>query len=256
MSITASVGPDGKNNRADVKTIQILLNLSLPLMPGAVALNTDGDFGRLTKGAVQDFQRFVMNVAQPDGMVNPGSPTLKALQDGMPTGFSADKLAGIAVDTNRKQIDKYAPALQRNMPENAIDTPLRMAHFLAQVIHESDDLNTAEEYASGAAYEGRADLGNTQPGDGKRFKGRGLIQLTGRDNYRRYGAARGKDYLTGDNPKLISSDPELAVDVSCWFWTTKKINNPADLDDVDKVTKLVNGGLTHLDRRKEKLKRA
>lgn len=70
---------------------------------------------------------------------------------------------------------KYAQALEEACIRFGIVTALEKAHFLAQVAHESDGFNTATEYATGAAYEGRKDLGNTQLGDGKRFKGRGLI---------------------------------------------------------------------------------
>jgi putative chitinase len=86
-------------------------------------------------------------------------------------------------------------------------------------------------------YEGRGDLGNTQPGDGRRFKGRGLIQLTGRANYEEYGQAKGRNFVDGDNYKLLATDPELAVDVACWFWKTRGLNALADADDVRAVTR-------------------
>jgi putative chitinase len=104
------------------------------------------------------------------------------------------------------------------MLESGISTPLRMAHFLAQLAHESGELRYAEEIASGDAYEGRADLGNSEPGDGRRFKGRGLIQLTGRFNYEAYGKTRGKDYTVSNKTDLLANDPFIAVDVSCWYW--------------------------------------
>ena len=114
----------------------------------------------------------------------------------------------------------------------------------------------SEEIASGAEYEGRVDLGNTQPGDGVRFKGRGLIQLTGRANYTKYGKARHRDFTTGDNPKLIATRPALAVDVACWFWKQHKLNALADRDDVTAVTQVINGGLNGLADREAKLARA
>ena len=72
---------------------------------------------------------------------------------------------------------------QQFIAQGGIDTPLRLCHFMAQLAHESAHFGVTREFASGAAYEGRTDLGNTQPGDGKRYRGRGLIQTTGRANY-------------------------------------------------------------------------
>ena len=83
-----------------------------------------------------------------------------------------------------KRAPLYAVPLSDAMAEYGIDTPARQAGFLAQIAHESGSLVYVEEIASGAAYEGRADLGNTEPGDGERYKGRGILQITGRANYR------------------------------------------------------------------------
>src|SRR5690349_23587399 len=73
---------------------------------------------------------------------------------------------------------------QKAIFDGGIDTPLRLCHFMAQLAHESAHFSVTREFASGAAYEGRKDLGNTLPGDGRRYRGRGLIQTTGRRNYR------------------------------------------------------------------------
>ena len=142
------------------------------------------------------------------------------------------------------------------MPANGIDTPLRCMHFLAQIGHESAGFRYTEEIASGEAYEGRADLGNTQPGDGVRFKGRGLIQLTGRANYAAYGKAIGVDLVDTDAYETLATDPERAVDVACWFWSTHGLNALADADDIEAVTRRINGGLNGLDDRKAYLHRA
>ena len=124
-----------------------------------------------------------------------------------------------------------------------IDTPLRQQHFLAQCAHESDHFQTTREYASGKAYEGRKDLGNTQKGDGERFRGRGLIQLTGRFNYEAASKALGEPYV--DDPPLVEKFPAAAI-VSGWWWQANGCNELADKDDVKVVTKRVNGGLNGL----------
>jgi len=103
-----------------------------------------------------------------------------------------------------------------------------------------------EEYASGAAYEGRADLGNTQSGDGVRFKGRGFIQLTGRANYRLYGGKIGQPLEA--NPTL-ASNPEIAAQVAIKYWQGIVAPRVSDFADTTKVTKLINGGTNGLDDR-------
>ncbi len=109
------------------------------------------------------------------------------------------------------------------------------------------------EYASGDAYNGRADLGNTQPGDGPRFKGRGLIQLTGRSNYRQYGELLKLD-LVGD-PKL-AADPVISLRIACTFWQQHDLNPLADADDIITITRRINGGLNGLNSRRAYLRAA
>lgn len=134
-----------------------------------------------------------------------------------------------------------------------LDTPLRMAHFMAQVAHESGGFRYMEEIASGQAYEGRADLGNTQAGDGKRYKGRGPIQLTGRANYRLFGRALGMDFES--HPEIVAY-PSIGLLAGCHFWQMHGLNELADADDVVAVTKRVNGGTNGLDDRKAYLAKA
>jgi putative chitinase len=145
--------------------------------------------------------------------------------------------------------DPFSTALD----QYKINTPLRIAHFLSQIAEESDGFCTTEEYASGQAYEGRKDLGNTQPGDGVRFKGRGLIQLTGRANYQTMGDALSLD-LVGQ-PQSVS-DPHTYLLVSCVFWQKNEINTYADKDDVVSVTQAVNGGQNGINSRKAYLAKA
>lgn len=133
-----------------------------------------------------------------------------------------------------------------------MDARLRLAHFLAQLIHESGTFRYMEELASGQAYEGRADLGNTQPGDGVRYKGRGPIQITGRANYRRYGAKLGIDFERHPELAAVSS---IGLHVALEFWKVNGLNTLADTDNIVAITKLINGGSNGLDDRKAILAR-
>ncbi|MBB5770904.1 putative chitinase [Brevundimonas vesicularis] len=120
-----------------------------------------------------------------------------------------------------------------------LESGLRLAHFMGQCAHESGSFRYMEEIASGADYEGRADLGNTQPGDGKRYKGRGPIQTTGRANYRRDGRALGIDLES--NPHLLSI-PSLGLMASTLFWSRMGLNTYADRDDAVACSRGVNRG--------------
>ena len=260
MCITASVGAGGKNAQADSVIIQVLLNLNRPAALPPIAV--DGAVGPGTAAAIKEFQARVMGQAAPDGRVDPGGGTLKALQASLPpfdpaTSLTAPVLKGIMPTAMDARISLYLPGLLAGMARRHIDTPLRQAHFLAQLGHESGAFTYAEELASGDRYEGRADLGNTHPGDGTLFKGRGLIQLTGRANYASYGKAVGRDLTSDiDRARTVATDPALAVDVACWFWETRSLNALADADDVTAITKKINGGTNGLDDRKAYLARA
>lgn len=140
----------------------------------------------------------------------------------------------------------YAEPLTITMAEFLINTPKRQAAFLANLAHESGSLKYVEEIASGDAYEGRLDLGNTQPGDGRRFKGRGLPQITGRDNYLKCGAALGMDLIT--NPELLEQ-PLPAARSAGWFWHVKNLAALADDDKFGSLCRLWNGGFNGLDDR-------
>lgn len=128
-----------------------------------------------------------------------------------------------------------------------LNSGLRLAHFVAQVAHESGGFRYMEEIASGQAYEGRANLGNTQAGDGKRYKGRGPIQLTGRANYRAYGRALGFDFER--RPEMVAL-PSVGMLVACRYWSEKNLNAFADADDVTTITKRINGGTNGLAERR------
>lgn len=195
--------------------------------------------------AIEAFQRKTPGI-EPNGLVEPSGPTLNALRAGMPAAFVRGKLQGIMIKANSQLIDSYFQPLVTLMAQYSINTPLRMAHFFGQIGHESGMLRYTTEFASGAAYEGRAGLGNTQPGDGVRFKGRGLIQITGRANYAAFSKSRGVDYTQDPNRLLMASDPMAATAASIWFWDQKKLNARADADDLIGITKRVNGGANGL----------
>lgn len=171
--------------------------------------------------------------------------------------LTADLLCAIVQAPRAGKHVPIVAAIARDLPdiqrEHAINTPLRLAHFLAQIAHESDGFRTVTEYASGKAYEGRRDLGNTQPGDGIRFKGRGLIQLTGRANYRKFGK------LMGIN---LEAAPEAAAnllhvtELAALFWADRNLNPKADADDLEAITKAINGGRNGLASRRLYLARA
>ena len=140
-------------------------------------------------------------------------------------------------------LDGLADAMPGMVKAFDINTAVRQQHFLSQCAHESDHFQTTREYASGGAYEGRRDLGNTHKGDGKKFRGRGLIQLTGRANYEAASKALGEPYA--HDPELVERFPAAAI-VSGWFWATHGLNALADKDDVEAVTRRVNGGINGL----------
>lgn len=130
------------------------------------------------------------------------------------------------------------------MHEFAINTPARQAAFLAQIGHESGGLKWLVELwgptAAQARYEVRQDLGNREPGDGFRFRGRGLIQLTGRNNYVRASEALKVDLVK--EPELLGQ-PGLACRSAGWFWKEHGCNELADAGQFERLTKRINGGL-------------
>lgn len=134
-----------------------------------------------------------------------------------------------------------------------LDSGLRLAHFMGQCGHESGGFRYMEEIASGAAYEGRVDLGNTQPGDGRRFKGRGPMQLTGRANYRRVGRQIGIDLER--HPDIVRH-PSIGLLVGCVYWSDRKLNAKADADDLLGLTKAINGGTNGLEDRRRRTAQA
>lgn len=177
--------------------------------------------------------------------------------------ISPSALSSIMPRCPESQLQTYALALSSAMEEHQINTVTRAAAFLGQLALESGELKHWVELADGSAYEGRASLGNTQPGDGPLYRGRGPIQLTGRANYLAAGEALGVDLVA--NPELVAQ-PEHGFRVAAWFWrkgagmrlsaaARKRLGPGVDLNDVaDRgdflgCTMAINGGETHHDRR-------
>ena len=153
--------------------------------------------------------------------------------------ITAKQLAIIAIFAKDSVVMTYAPLLAKYMCEHEINNKYRKSAFIATVTHESGSFNYTKEIASGIAYEGRKDLGNIYSGDGVRFKGRGLIQITGRTNYQLVSDAFGVDFIS--NPELMEQ-PEWATAVSAFWWQRAGLNKIADTKDFRLVTRKVNGG--------------
>jgi putative chitinase len=193
--------------------------------------------------------------------------------------ITSEQLTKLGID------QKWLQPLNDTFAKFDINTPKRMASFIGQCQHESGNFNHLEEnlnysavrltqvfparftlakaqdcVAKGKAaiaegmYGKRADLGNTQDGDGGKFFGRGVIQLTGRANYTSFATAIGKPELI-ENPSLVAT-PEYACLSAGWFWNTRKLNDLADKSDYDTMTKRINGGTLGLAERKANIQKA
>ena len=177
---------------------------------------------------------------------------------------------------------KWEEPLQQTFNKYSLNTALRQAAFIGQCQHESNNFRTLEENLHYSAaglmrtwssrfpstdvaeqfannpekiankvYAGR--MGNTEEGDGWAYHGRGLIQLTGRDNYRNCGTSIGMNLIT--NPELLLQ-PKGAVLSAGWFWNKHGLNDLADSRDYETMTKRINGGTLGLDDRIAKINKA
>jgi len=117
------------------------------------------------------------------------------------------------------------------LPAAEIDTPSELCHFLAQAAHETDSFNSLIEYASGSAYEGRKDLGNVNPGDGVKYKGRGIFQTTGLSNYVRLDGVLNEFGISFENNPALLADPKWAVWSACVFWNDRHLSDIANMPD-------------------------
>lgn len=138
----------------------------------------------------------------------------------------------------------FAPALNTAMQRYQIVGTLRVAAFIAQIGHESGQLVYVREIwgptPAQVRYEGRADLGNTVAGDGSKYRGRGLTQITGRVNYAACGEALGLDLI--NHPEQLEQ-PQYACLSAAWFWKQNGLNTLADAGNFDQITRRINGGL-------------
>jgi putative chitinase len=196
----------------------------------------------------------------------PDGGTIRAIENGTPSmgreimPYDAQLLRAVAPPNSGSRgasqkaiIDAVGPVLFVTLADYEIATDLRVAHFVAQTCHESDGFVTTTEYADGTQYEGRTDLGNTAPGDGPRYTGRGLLQLTGRVNHRKFGQLLDLDLE--DNP-LRAAEPVVSLRIACEYWKAKRLIYHADHDDIRTVTQLVNGGQNGFADRKAYLAKA
>lgn len=163
----------------------------------------------------------------------------------MITEFQLKQALPFATEAN---IKKYLTPLNLTCEKYSINTPKRISAFLAQIAHESGSLRYVRELASGDAYDTRTDLGNTPEidGDGAKYKGRGLIQVTGKANYKALSVALNFDFV--NEPEKLEL-PGAATMSAGWFWNLRGLNALADVDDFRKITKRINGGYNGWDDR-------
>ena len=181
------------------------------------------------------------------GLDNAGEPGL---------AVTRARLLRLAPAANAAIVAGIAEHFDELAADHDVTTPRRIRHFLAQAAHETDGFRTLEEYGGPAyfvRYEGRRDLGNTQTGDGIRYHGRGIFQLTGRANYHRFGQILGID-LEAEPGR--AKEPETSLRVAFAYWTERAINVAADADDSERVTRLINGGRNGLSERARYLAKA
>lgn len=177
------------------------------------------------------------------------------------TRVTAADLARLAPKGSSAILEGLAPSLSVTLPRFGITTPLRLQHFLAQAAHETAGFKTLVEYGTEAYFNKRYGpqtsvgkrLGNTQPGDGARFRGRGIFQCTGRFNYDKYGKAINVDLIRQPDR---AADPAISILIAGEYWKAKGLNALADADDIEGITRKINGGLNGLSDRKAYLEKA
>jgi putative chitinase len=214
-----------------------------------LGLSPDGDFGPNTEKSVKNWQS--SNGLTADGIVGDTTWNKMFPKTDVKIDYTGElkleKLKGHVPDSVIAQIPDTAKKFN-------ITTNLRLAHFLSQCAHESGNFKWVVEFASGKAYEGRKDLGNTEAGDGVKFKGRGYIQLTGRANYGKFSKFCNEDCVA--NPDLVATKYPMMS--AAYFFDSNKLWSICDRGSDDAtviaVTKRVNGGTNGLDDRMKHFK--
>lgn len=163
---------------------------------------------------------------------------MPGLNDAQPFHITKAQFCKCLPHAPHEKIELFYGPLILAMSKYGITNKMRVAAFLATVAHESGELRYTEEIASGEAYENRADLGNTEPGDGRRFKGRGLIQTTGRFNYAELSKELNYNFIL--NPESLEK-PGAASLSAGFFWESRGLNRLSDIDSFLKIQIKVNG---------------
>ena len=224
----------GRGGTSNLKNLKIINNAQTK--PSEIR-GVDGIKGKNTTAAIKEFQKDNnllvtgnLDASTVAALSNPKKPTLKMDDKKYSTTEQNDNMRRVRNEAIKQGI-----------------TGLELVSLMSQVAHESADFKRTEEYASGSAYEGRKDLGNTQKGDGVKYKGRSFIQITGKSNYKKIGDKLGLDLI--NNPTLLE-DPDTAARATVEWWKDNVQPLVGDFSDVERVTKIINGGFNGLKDRK------
>ena len=161
--------------------------------------------------------------------------------------------SGKMAERQAEIIKDVGQVLQATLEAYEINTRLRIAHFLGQTCHEFRGLSHDGGICQRLCLRRPQGSGNVKKGDGRRYKGRGLLQLTGRANYAEYGKALGVDL---ENNPAMAAEPALSLKIACEYWKRRKLNADCDRDDIRATTKRINGGFNGLEDRSNYIRKA